>query len=411
MNFFKTNTFRFISLSLVLLPVFSGTTFASQFQHIQSVADTLTVQDSVLTVADKMPEYPGGEKALFGFMNENVIYPKEAVKKKEQGKVIVRFVVGRSGKVENASVLKGVSAHLDNEALRVVGLMPDWTPGEQNGVKVPVYQIIPVVFKIPTEEEAWTPTNKTVVVIDSVTMPEGFDTRILNPTKLASVVVLKPFPKEEKSRLMAKYGREAANGVILITSKNDDPMYALADTLKTNTECNDPAVMPQFPGGKNEMARFLTDSIQYPFVAKQLKTQGKVTVRFKVDTAGKVSDAQVVKHADYYLDREALRVISIMPDWIPGAKCSEKLSIYVTMPVTFKLDIPAAEKVWEKNDKTIVLLNGKRMPSSFDLKLLNFTSLASYKVLEPTTKEITKKLMSQYGKDAANGVVLITTTK
>jgi len=51
------------------------------------------------------------------------------------------------------------------------------------------------------------------------------------------------------------------------------------------------------------------------------------------------------------------------------------------------------------------------MPSSFDLKLLNFTSLASYKVLEPTTKEITKKLMSQYGKDAANGVVLITTTK
>jgi len=410
MNFSKTNTSRFIKLTIALFLTFSGNAYASQSYQVL-IADTLTVQDSVLTVVDKMPEYQGGEKALFGFMNENVVYPKEAIKKKEQGKVIVRFVVGRSGKVEKVSILKGVSALLDNEALRVVGLLPDWTPGEQNGVKVPVYQIIPVVFKIPTEEEAWTVNEKTMVVIDNETMPEGFDTRILSPAKLASVAILKPFPKEEKSRLMAKYGREAANGVILITSKNDDPEYALADTLKVKADCNEPAVMPQFPGGKNEMARFFTDSIQYPFVSKQLKTQGKVTVRFKVDTAGKVSDAQVVKHADYYLDREALRVISIMPNWIPGAKCSEKLSIYVTMPVTFKLDVTADEKVWEKNDKTIVLLNGKRMPSSFDLKLLNFTSLASYKVLQPSTKEITKKLMSQYGKDAANGVVLITTTK
>ena len=411
MNFSKTNTPSFIKLALSLILAFSGNTFASQFHPVQSVADTLTVQDSVLTVVDKMPEYPGGEKALFGFMNETVNYPKDAIKKKEQGKVTVQFVVGRAGRVENAKVLKGVSPSLDNEALRVIGLLPDWNPGEVNGVKVPVYQIIPVVFKIPTEEEAWTVTEKTVVIIDGVTMPAGFDTRILSPAKLASASVLKPFPKEEKSRLMAKYGHQAENGVILITSKNDDPEYALADTIVGKLDCTEPAVMPQFPGGKTEMLRFLADSIQYPFVAKRLKTQGKVTVRFKVDTAGKVSDAQVVKRADYYLDREALRVVSSMPDWTPGAKCSEKLSIYVTMPVTFKLDVPADEKGWEKNDKTIVLLNGKRMPSGFDLKLLNFTSLASYKVLQPTTKEITKKLISQYGKDAANGVVLITTAK
>jgi TonB family protein len=407
MDLSKTNTSRFIKLALALFLAFSGNAYASQLKNVQPMA----AEDSVVTVADKMPEFPDGEKALFGFMNQTVNYPAEAIKKKEQGKVTVQFVVGRTGKVENAKVLKGVSPSLDNEALRVVGLLPDWNPGEINGAKVPVYQIIPVVFRIPTEEEAWTVTDKTVVIIDGATMPTGFDTRILSPVKLASASVLKPFPKEEKSRLMAKYGHQAENGVILITSKNDDPEYALADTVIGKLDCKEPAVMPEFPGGKNEMLKFLADSIQYPFVAKELKKEGKVTVRFKVDQSGKVSDAQVVIRADYYLDREALRVISSMPNWTPGAKCSKKLSIYVTMPVTFKLDVPADEKVWEKNDKTIVLLNGKRMPSSFDLKLLNFTSLASYKVLQPETKEITKKLISQYGKDAANGVVLITTTK
>jgi TonB family protein len=399
--------------ALFTFPVLMAFAFTGNVQAVlQANQNQQNAVDSVYTFADKMPEFEGGEKALAGFLNKTVSYPAEAQKKNESGKVIVQFVVSKTGKVENAKVLKGVSPSLDTEALRVIGLLPDWIPGEQNGVKVSVYRILPILFKSVSEEEAWTPNEKTLVVIDNVKMPLNFDTRILSPDKLASAIILKPFPKEEKSKIISKYGRQAENGVILITSKNDEIDYVLADTLNVGINaCKDPAVLPEFPGGKTQMTTYLADSIQYPFVAKQTKTQGKVFVRFLVDKTGKVSDVQVSRRADYFLDKEAVRVVSSMPNWTPSARCGEKLNIYVTIPVEFKIDIPKAEKGWERNEKTIVLLNGVRLPAAFDLKLINYTSLTSYKVLQPETKEITKKLVSEYGKDASNGVILITTDK
>jgi TonB family protein len=412
---FKITKFRLVK-SLFLFSLALSTSMhahALQLKTAQLAADSLISQneDSVYGVVDKMPEFPGGEKELFGFMNKTIHYPAAAKKTNEQGKVIVQFVVSKSGKVEKAKILKSVSPVLDNEALRVVGLLPDWIPGEQDGKKVAVYKVVPVLFQ--NEETAWTVNDKTVVVIDNVIMPSGFDTRILSPAKLASALVLKPFPKEEKAKLIAKYGHQAANGVIYITTKKDEMEYVLADSL-INTDkmgCKEQAIVPEFPGGKKQLMTYLADSIQYPFVAKRLKTQGKVFVQFLVDKTGKISDAKVIKRVDYYLDKEALRVVNSMPDWTPGAKCGEKLNIYVTLPIAFKLEIPEAEKAWEKNEKTVVMLNGVKLPAAFDLKLLNFASLASYKVLQPETKEITKKLVSKYGKDAANGVVLITTAK
>lgn len=100
-----------------------------------------------------------------------------------------------------------------------------------------------------------------------------------------------------------------------------------------------------------------------------------------------------------------------MMAWIPSKKCEEKLNILVTMPVTFRLDIPVTEKGWQRNEKTVILLNGKRLPAVFNLDWLSYANLTSYKVLQPETKEITKKLVSEYGKDAVNGVVLIGTGK
>ncbi|HEY6913843.1 MAG TPA: energy transducer TonB [Paludibacter sp.] len=389
---------------------FSINAHARPLKNIQLASDSVISQkdDSVYSVVDKMPEFPGGDKELIGFINKKLRYPADAKKKNEQGKVIVQFVISKTGKVENATVLKGMSASLDKEALRVIGKLPAWTPGEQAGNKVAVYKVVPVIFQ--DEESAWTVTEKTLVIIDNEKMPLGFDTQILSSGKLASAIVLKPFPKEEKAKLIDKYGRQAVNGVVLITTKKDEMEYILADTL-IHTDCKEPDVLPEFPGGKAKMMTYIADSIHYPFVAQRLKTQGKVFVQFLVDNKGKISDARVIRRADYYLDKEALRVVNTMPDWTPASKCGEKLNVYVTLPISFRLEVPAAEKEWEKNDKTIVMLNGVKLPASFDLKLLNFTNLASYKVLQPTTKEVTKKLVSQYGKDAVNGVVLITTNK
>lgn len=382
---------------------------------IQSNQNTKNTVDSVYTFVEKMPQYPGGEKEVIKFLSQTMRYPEEAVKKGDNGKVIVQFVVSKTGKVENAKVLRGVSPELDNEALRVIGLLPDWTPGEQNGEKVAVYRIIPVLFKKISPEDAWEVNEKTVVVIDNVKMPVNFNINILNIDKFSTVKVLKPFPDKVKSKIISKYGKQAENGVVILTSNKNEIRYSASDTTLNpvkdlDPNCQENLTLPTYPGGETKLLGYIADSIQYPFVAKRMNTEGKVYVQFEVDTLGKVSNARVIRAADYFLNKEAVRVVSTLPNWIPGSLCNKKLNFLVIVPVVFKLNLPVTvKKDWERNDKTVIMLDDARLPNTFQLEWLRYENLASYKVLEPTTKEVIKKLEHQYGHDAANGVILIGT--
>ena len=382
---------------------------------IQSNQNTKNTVDPVYTFVEKMPQYPGGEKEVIKFLSQTMRYPEEAVKKGDNGKVIVQFVVSKTGKVENAKVLRGVSPELDNEALRVIGLLPDWTPGEQNGEKVAVYRIIPVLFKKISPEDAWEVNEKTVVVIDNVKMPVNFNINILNIDKFSTVKVLKPFPDKVKSKIISKYGKQAENGVVILTSNKNEIRYSASDTTLNpvkdlDPNCQENLTLPTYPGGETKLLGYIADSIQYPFVAKRMNTEGKVYVQFEVDTLGKVSNARVIRAADYFLNKEAVRVVSTLPNWIPGSLCNKKLNFLVIVPVVFKLNLPVTvKKDWERNDKTVIMLDDARLPNTFQLEWLRYENLASYKVLEPTTKEVIKKLEHQYGHDAANGVILIGT--
>jgi protein TonB len=104
--------------------------------------------ENVYEVIEQMPQFPGGEQALLKYLSTNIKYPIIAQENGVQGKVIVRFVVNKSGEVENAVVLKAVDESLDAEALRVVNSLPDWIPGEQKGEKVSVYYTLPISFKL-----------------------------------------------------------------------------------------------------------------------------------------------------------------------------------------------------------------------------------------------------------------------
>jgi TonB family protein len=104
--------------------------------------------NNVRKMASKMPEFKGGQKAMFTYLMENVKYPEEAVEKNIQGNVIVKFVVTETGKVENATVIRGVDPLLDAEALRVISSMPDFEPGMENSKAVSVEYVLPVSFKL-----------------------------------------------------------------------------------------------------------------------------------------------------------------------------------------------------------------------------------------------------------------------
>jgi periplasmic protein TonB len=103
--------------------------------------------DTPLVFAGIMPEFPGGEAALFRFLSVNLKYPEKAKRNKKEGKVYLSFVVGKDGKIRDISILHG-TPELNEEALRVVKLMPDWLPGIQNGKPVSVKYTFPVKFTL-----------------------------------------------------------------------------------------------------------------------------------------------------------------------------------------------------------------------------------------------------------------------
>lgn len=95
--------------------------------------------------------------------------------------------------------------------------------------------------------------------------------------------------------------------------------------------------MPIYPGGDAELMRFLSSSIKYPAVAAENNIEGRVIVQFVVGKDGIVSKAKILRTADPSLDKEALRVIGLMGKWIPGKQNGKAVSVYYTLPITFKL--------------------------------------------------------------------------
>jgi TonB family protein len=99
-------------------------------------------------VVEKMPEFPGDDAALIGYVQDHLKYPASAQQENIQGRVILRFIVSSKGKVEDVSVLKSVAPALDEEAIRVVKTIPDWIPATQGGIPRSVYFSMPVTFSL-----------------------------------------------------------------------------------------------------------------------------------------------------------------------------------------------------------------------------------------------------------------------
>jgi len=123
---------------------------------VEEITESKTIDmddssENVFKVVDKMPEFEGGQNALFQFMGENTIYPTEAKDENIEGTVFVEFVINEEGKVLQPNVLLAQS--VDNDALHAAAVetiskMPNWVPGEQEGKKVKVKLILPIKFQL-----------------------------------------------------------------------------------------------------------------------------------------------------------------------------------------------------------------------------------------------------------------------
>ena len=241
---------------LVSFVAMTFSAFASSPNASCQVRDT-TGKAEVFADPEQMPMFPGGESALLKYLQENIKYPPQAIKDSIQGRVVVQFLIDKSGNVGEVNVVRSVSEDLDAEAVRVVKTLPKFIPGRMYGKAVSSLYTLPVTFKLQDKRESAKP--------------------------------------------------------------------------------KDVEVKASFPGGEDALAQFLKDHVKYPPKAAKKKIQGRVEVAFLVDKNGKVHDAMVVESVDKDLDKEAVRVCKLLPDFIPATVNGEPVEVLFKLPIRFKI--------------------------------------------------------------------------
>ena len=94
------------------------------------------------------PVYPGGLSEMSAFLSENLVYPEKSQKKRVEGRVLLSFIIEKNGSISHVTVEEGLDKKCNKEAIRVVKLMPNWTPGTKDGKPVRVMFKLPIRFSL-----------------------------------------------------------------------------------------------------------------------------------------------------------------------------------------------------------------------------------------------------------------------
>ena len=188
-----------------------------------------------------------------------------------------------------------------------------------------------------------------------------------DPEALENIVKeldLEALKEEERIPLIKEPVREKPQSADELNVVEDEPEVELKDDIappendveiKTVDEVEDPEQptvvdmennplnfrvveeLPEFPGGATEFMKWLTKNLRYPASAQQRKVQGKVVAQFIVNTDGSISNLELLEKVDPVLDREALRVLRLMPKWKAGKQDAKPCRTQVCIPIVFKL--------------------------------------------------------------------------
>ena len=355
--------------------------------------------DTVLIFAEKMPEFPGGRSALMEFFAENIIYPAEIIHTGWQGRILLQFVVRKTGEVTDISAFHEIFPPLDKEAVRVAKLMPDWIPGEHNGEKVNVKFILPLNLNLkpiiydqapqfPGGDEALlqylleniqfsfesdkrgTPQGLVMVQFNVSASGKISDIEIVSgvspklDAEVVRVVEAMPdwIPAERLGEKVDAPFQLPVNFQVVWLS---EPSNYISDFFTVEKQPSDfifPIVQrkAEFPGGIAALNRFLSNNIRFPADARRREVQGRVILQFTVDTDGKIADIEVIESIvvplrrntddpllinpnidmvsiQRSMEREAVRVVERMPAWIPAEQLGRKVRTRFTLPIVFRL--------------------------------------------------------------------------
>lgn len=232
--------------------------------------------EKVYTAVEQMPQFPGGETALYRYLADHIKYPDVKPMPEKTIRVVVQFEVSATGKVQNPRVIRSApQSAFDKEAVRVVGSLPDFIPGKVDGKPVPVNYTLPITFS----------TKQSTPAVGT--------------------------------------GTDAS-------SKQADP------SVKTEEVFTAVEQMPQFPGGENALYAFVAENIKMPEPPADAPERIRAVVRFTVGSSGKVSDPDIIRSTGIAeCDAEAIRVVGLIPEFIPGRFDGKPVAVRYVLPITF----------------------------------------------------------------------------
>lgn len=247
----------------------------------QSETSPPALEDKIIKEPDIPPMFTGGTVAMHQFITSNLQYPQDAIEKNIEGLVVYTFVVEKDGTLSNFNIIHHADPLLDAEALRILKAMPPWRPAKHKGETVRAETYLPLYFKI--NKNARRTTNKTSTAAHSSIKTDA-------------------------------------------GSLENEEIFAIVDE------------MPQYPGGEEKLAEFLSNKISYPRQALQNGIEGRILCSFIVAKDGSISNIEVLESPNLELSNEAVRVLGLMPNWKPGINKGEKVNVKCILPIDFKID-------------------------------------------------------------------------
>lgn len=254
--------------------------FAMENKTTNTLKEEPLVKDTrIFREGGTLPEFTEGD--VWKYINDKVHFPAEITLNRSDNSVIVHFIVEKDGSLNSFSLYAGNYPSLDAEVLRVVKTMKIWSPGKlANGEIVRTTYLLNGVYQLENGK-----------------------------------LKLHPSPTQPKKEYQ---------GEVFESAEKE----------------------PQYPGGIRAMQKFISDNMQYPAEAIEYKEEGSVMVQFIISPTGEISDVFGVVRCRHnekclgtssVLAKEAERLVSSMPNWIPAENKGKKVAVTYVLPIKFKL--------------------------------------------------------------------------
>lgn len=224
-----------------------------------------------------MPEYPGGEEAMYAYIYDHLKVPVEMQVNNISGKTIVGFYIDYEGNLKNLFVQRSLSSEWNKLVLKAFEGMPKWKPGKQNGKAVNVAFSVSVNCTLNNEP--------------------------------SSITIDTDFSAEPTTKV----------------DSGEDEIFDFVEQ------------MAEFPGGEDALMKYLGQNIKYPKAAREHDIKGRVFVEFIVQKDGSIYGIKILRGIGYGCDEEVVRVVKAMPKWIPAKMNGKPVAMRYKLPVMFAM--------------------------------------------------------------------------